>query len=67
METNTILKKDASMLEAEIKSLENLIEKRRAWLIDPTNQMRGTYKAVKQDTVQLEQDLADLKFRCNGL
>lgn len=49
----------ATMIE-EINALEKLIEKREAWLADPTNIRRGTYKAIKSDTAQLKTKRAAL-------
>jgi hypothetical protein len=49
------------MLENEIKSLQELINKREKWLADPLNKKKGTYSAVKNDTDELRQDLQEAK------
>jgi hypothetical protein len=49
------------VLEKEIASLQKLINERDIWLADQVNKRKGTYKAVKDDTGELRQDLREAK------
>lgn len=55
------------MLETEILSLRNLIDKRRRWLNSQTNKMRSTYRAVALDTQEMEEKLTGLKEELTNL
>jgi hypothetical protein len=55
------------LIDAEIRALGALIGKRIKWLEDPMNRSKRTYSAVKADTDQMKQNLADLKEEKNEL
>lgn len=41
----------------EAENLKSLIQRRRIWLENPKNKMKGTYSAVVRDTMELEEEL----------
>ncbi len=63
----TQCKNQMKVLEAEIASLQNLLEKREKWLADPINRRKGTYKAVKEDTDQVRESLQENKLEYQEL
>ncbi len=48
-------------IQNEIDSLDRLITRRQMWLNRPENKLRGTYKAVHQDTEEMECKLTGLR------
>lgn len=52
--------KSLEALKVERNALQKLIDKRNAWLMDPDNQKRGTFNAVKADTVDMTWKLSEL-------
>ncbi len=69
MTTKTITKGERTIeiVEGEIRSLSNLIEKRNEWLNDEVNRKRTTWDAVKKDTVNMGYTLQELKEELNEL
>lgn len=59
MEIST--KRTVKVIQMEIDALNNLITKRLEWLSNPLNRRRGTYNAVKLDTLQMQRNLDALK------
>ena len=61
----TVIEKDecqkAEVIRNEIESLKNLIGRRHEWLSKPVNKSRKTFKAVLQDTNEMESMLEDLQ------
>jgi len=51
----------AEVIRNEIESLKNLIDRRHAWLNRSVNKPRKTFKAVLQDTNEMESILEDLQ------
>jgi|WetSurMetagenome_2_1015567.scaffolds.fasta_scaffold00268_29 hypothetical protein len=54
-------KSQLTVLEDEIRSLENLIRKREKWLADSMNKRKSTFKAVQHDTEEMQKELKELK------
>ncbi len=54
-------KRSEAVVELEIMTLRNLVDKRHSWLANPANRMRSTYEAVRRDTRGLEYQLLELE------
>lgn len=67
MNKKTIKKKNKKVLQGRIRSLEGLISLRKEWLNKEVNQARSTYKVIKKDTAQKEEELRVLQDRYNKL
>lgn len=67
MNKKTIKKKNKKVLQGRISSLKGLINLRREWLNKEVNQARSTYKVIKKDTAQKEEELRVLQDRYNKL
>lgn len=50
-----------TVIETEIRALDNLIDRRQMWLNKPENKLRKTYQAVLQDTLEMECKLLELR------
>jgi len=50
----------AEVIDQEVEAMQALIDRRWMWLNKPENKMRRTYKAVLEDTREMEQKVADL-------
>jgi hypothetical protein len=53
--------KSEYVLDHEIRSYSALITKRQEWLSKPENKMKSTYNAVKIDTDEMVEKLAELR------
>lgn len=51
----TEIKRNKKIVNAEIQTLSDLIYKREKWLNNPENKNRGTYSAVKLDTLDMQE------------
>ncbi|MBI9055485.1 MAG: hypothetical protein JEY96_16805 [Bacteroidales bacterium] len=54
------LSRNLPLVDAELRALNALITKREKWLNEPLNKSKGTFQAVKADTDQMKQKLAEL-------
>lgn len=54
-------KRSEAVVELEVMTLRNLVDRRHGWLADPKNRMRSTYDAVRRDTMSLEYQLLELE------
>jgi hypothetical protein len=50
----------AEVIENEIETLGNLIDRRTIWLNKPENKRRGTYQSIVKDTLEMECKLKEL-------
>lgn len=67
MNLKTINYRSRNIIDAEIRALGALIERREQWLNNPSNKNKGTYAAVSQDTAQMKQKLDELKAELKQL
>ena len=51
----------AEVMDLEIESMQNFIDRRNAWLNVPQNKLRRTYPAVLADTKEMEAKLKQLQ------
>lgn len=67
MTTKTITpaQRTTTLVEAEIRALEVLIQRRNTWL--ENNKQSKTFEVVKRDTVDMTYRLKDLKDELNEL
>ena len=66
MTTKNVVFKSRNIIDAEIRALTVLIERREQWLNNPANKHKGTYEAVSQDTQQMKGTLASLQAEYKG-
>jgi hypothetical protein len=59
--------RNKKIVNAEIKTLSDLIDKREKWLRDPNNKNRSTYSAVKLDTLEMQEKKHALIEELNNL
>lgn len=50
-----------STLKAEVERIDSQIREREKWLMNPTNYSRSTWRDVNRDTLQLYDELNELK------
>jgi len=55
-----------TMLETQVDSLQNLIDRRKRWLNNPDNKARKTYNEVVRDTNEIESQLEELTEELNA-
>jgi predicted nuclease with TOPRIM domain len=61
------ISRNLPLVDAEIRALNALIGKRTKWLEDPINRSKRTYSAVKADTDQMKEKLAELMDEKNKM
>ena len=61
------ISKSLPLIDAEIRAMNALINKRVTWLEKPENRMKSTFNAVNKDTEEMRQKREDLENEKNDL